>query len=195
MKKIVITFAIILAVIYAKSQETSTFTDPRDGKTYKIVKIGDQWWFAENLNYECENSWQYNDDKAKSDVYGRFYTWESAQTACPEGWHIPTNEEWDAMISAIGGETEAAIKLKSTTGDWQNSDNGGDNSIGFNAIPAGFRDLDGSFTDIGMIAAFWTGTDNGNVAWRRYLIFDRGVISRGNDNKNFGYSIRCVKDK
>lgn len=178
------------------SQETSTFTDPRDGQTYKIVKINGKWWFAQNLNYKTADSWVYGNKEENAKIYGRLYTWESAQKACPAGWHIATNDEWDKMVDAIGGETQAAIKLKSKTSDWDASKEGGTNVEGFNAVPAGYRDLDGKFTDMGMIAAFWTGTDSGpDLAWRRYLVFDRGVISRGNDNKKFGYSVRCVKDE
>lgn len=194
MKRLILLLFLIIAG-RAFSQETSTFTDPRDGHTYKIVKIGNQWWFAENLNYKTDNSWAYNNDESLAKEYGRLYTWESAQTACPDGWHIPSNDEWDAMVDAIGGETEAAIKLKSTGSDWQDSNQAGQNTVGFNAFPAGYRDLDGSFKDMGQIAAFWTATENGDLAWRRYLIYSRGVISRGNDNKGFGYSVRCVKDQ
>lgn len=68
---------------------TGTFTDPRDGQTYATVEIGNQTWFAQNLNYETSNSWTYIDDPANGDIYGRLYTWEAALNACPSGWHLP----------------------------------------------------------------------------------------------------------
>ena len=63
-------------------------TDVRDGKTYQTVTLGDQTWFAQDLNYETGNSWCYKDDAANCEAYGRLYDWETALTACPAGWHI-----------------------------------------------------------------------------------------------------------
>ena len=90
------------------------FTDPRDGQTYKTVKIGDQIWLAENLNYDpaAGNSWCYEDDTANCAVYGRLYDWETAKTACPAGWHLPSEDEWDQLIAFLGGEAAAGGKIR-----------------------------------------------------------------------------------
>ncbi|SOE78327.1 major paralogous domain-containing protein [Fibrobacter sp. UWT3] len=106
-----------------------TLTDTRDGQTYKTVTIGDQVWMAENLNYETENSYCYDDDPSNCAKYGRLYTWAAAMDSvgtwttngkgcgygsecsptgtirgiCPEGWHLPDTTEWNTLITSVGG--------------------------------------------------------------------------------------------
>lgn len=71
------------------------FTDSRDGKKYRTVKIGDQIWMAENLNYSSGTC--YKKEDANCDRYGRLYTWKDALDASPEGWHLPSKEEWQTL--------------------------------------------------------------------------------------------------
>jgi uncharacterized protein (TIGR02145 family) len=120
----------------------STFTDKRDGKVYKIVKIGRQVWFAENLNYAVEGSVCYGEggkvnveyDKifepiptttlsnaevqANCKKYGRLYNWETALKACPAGTHLPSDDEWTRLVDYVGGEEKAGTMLKSSRG-WE----------------------------------------------------------------------------
>jgi len=90
--------------------------DPRDKKTYKTVKIGGLEWMAENLNYEMENSYCYDGKLENCAKYGRRYTWEAALEACPVGWHLPSKEEFETLLKAVGERSTAGLKLKSVTG-------------------------------------------------------------------------------
>ena len=102
-----------------------TFTDTRNNKTYKAVAIGTQTWMAENLNYDTSDSKCYNNDPANCEIYGRLYNWSTASTVCPTGWHIPSDAEWDVLITAVGGSSTAGTKLKVASG-WSNNCNGTD---------------------------------------------------------------------
>ena len=167
-----------------------TLTDPRDGKTYKTVVIGTQTWMAENLNYEISNSWCYENKEENCEKYGRLYTWAAAMSAVPNGWHLPTNEEWGILATNVGGVANAGTKLKSKNG-W-NSGNGTDD-YGFAAFPAGSQ-VSGSFRSLGSYARFWTANEfSSSNAYYRY--FNTGASMYSDyTNKSLGYSVRLVKD-
>lgn len=139
-------------------------TDSRDGRTYKIVKIGSQTWMAENLNFKTDSSFCYNNEETNFTKYGRLYTWAVAvgksenecgygktcslpsgniQGVCPSGWHLSSRAEWETLFNAVGGQSTAGNVFKSTSG-WYDSGNGSD-AFGFSALPAGGRDNDGGF--------------------------------------------------
>jgi len=135
------------------SNETGTFTDSRDSKTYKWVKIGEQVWMSENLNYtgseikhitdndEWENNsdydgWSYfHNSDSLGKIYGALYQWEAAKKACPAGWHLPTDEEWMQLenyliengysYDGVIGNSYIAKSLSSTTGWSMTSGNQG----------------------------------------------------------------------
>lgn len=182
-----------------------TFTDPRDNQTYRILTIGDQTWFAENLNFETEDSWWYENNEAIGDIHGRLYTWHAAQTACPAGWHTSRDSEWKELEMYLGMSQEEADntmwrgtdegkKLKSLTG-WEDGMNGID-VAGFTAIPAGVYDhTAGTFVYLENFASWWTYDEyDENGAWRRYIEDANDQLGRVAYNKGYGYSIRCVKD-
>ncbi|MDR0518114.1 MAG: hypothetical protein LBH25_13835 [Fibromonadaceae bacterium] len=120
--------AIALLCTVAFAQQKGTFTDMRDKKAYKTVKIDEQTWMAENLNYSGEDGFLglcYGDEPKKKikkpencKKYGRLYDREEANKACPEGWNLPSRDEWDILIDFAGGKEIAGKKLKSKTG-WE----------------------------------------------------------------------------
>jgi len=202
-----------------------TFTDPRDDKTYNHIKIGTQTWMAENLAYlpvmitpsggsfylkyyyvyGCYDSISVsvakNTDNYKT--YGVLYNWEAAKSSCPQGWHLPNDDEWKTLEIYLGMSSSEAEKdgyrnsgfigekLKSTSG-WSFNGNGND-SIGFNALPAGYRFDDGEFYRIGHYADFWTSTADGSPkAWVRYLYQADDGIRRSSYYRTYGFSVRCI---
>ena len=168
---------------------TGTFTDSRDGQTYKTVKIGDQVWMTENLNFVTDNSWCYKDESDNCAKYGRLYTWAAAvgrdedecgyehtcglgsgdiRGACPKGWHLPSKAEWEALIVAVDGSiTEytssntAGSKLKSAARCWSSySGITIEDAFGFSALPAGFRNPGiGNYNSKGYGTDFWSSTE------------------------------------
>ena len=184
--------------------EYGTLTDDRDGQTYKTVKIGEQWWMAENLNYRYiqqtynggvkdSSSYCYNCEK-----YGRLYLWSAAMVVCPEGWHLPSGDEWNTLLTAAGGIETAGIMLKSTEG-WNDKYDGtsgnGSDTYSFSALPAGYRSYDGYYYDEGDYAYFWSSTEYySGLAYFMYLYYYGVNAPLGNDNKYSGFSVRCLRD-
>ena len=167
-----------------------SFTDPRDGKTYRTVKIGDQVWMAENLNFETDSSFCYNDSAEYCAKYGRLYVWTAAMDACPSGWHLPDLAEWKTLLAAVGGDSVAGAKLKSTSG-WNSNGNGTDD-FGFTVLPAGGRS---SKDFVGEAAAFWTSEWYGEYDDYAYGIrlYTDTIVRKFNSRKYIGSSVRCVK--
>ena len=98
-------------------QTLSEFTDDRDGQVYKTSKIGDQWWMAENFRYNSEQgSYWYWDDQAEYEEFGKLYTQGAAIKDAPEGWHLPTYEEWEILESYLGSTAVIALKKNGGTG-------------------------------------------------------------------------------
>jgi len=143
--KTTITMLILLCVA-AFAQQKGSFTDTRDKKTYKTVKIGEQTWMAENLNYS-QRSKCYDNKPANCDKYGRLYDWNTATEVCPKGWHLPNDVEWEILTATVGGKETAGKLLKAASG-WDNNDNGSD-SYGFSALSGGYGDAFGRFLEAG----------------------------------------------
>ena len=172
--------------------------DNRDGQTYKTVKIGDQVWMAENLNYEIDSSFCYKDSSEYCEKYGHLYTWDAAKAACPSGSHLPSLAEWKILIEAVGGGPIAVTALQSTSG-WSNGDFGTD-LFGFSVLPAGIRM--GSKRDYsreGSEAFFWSSSENGNEAHYMTLYYypDRDTyhgVYFYCETKKRAHSVRCLLD-
>ena len=173
-------------------------------QVYKYVKIApegtdySETWLAENLKYVTKNSCCYGGLQS-CDSYGRLYTWKDAKDACPVGWHLPTEKEWNMLSDAVKGEFGAGYALKSSTGWSENkglSGNGGD-TYQFTAMPEGV--LTNQYDGFGYTAAFWTASmseENSQKPVYEQLTFDsndlRSVVAESVDSR---FSVRCLKDK
>ena len=199
-----------------------------DGKSYKVVKIGNQWWMAENLAYlpavsppsegSTTSPFYYVYDyegkvvaaakqNANYTSYGVLYNWSAALIACPPGWHLPSDAEWKQLEMALGMTqaeansvytrgTDQGAQMKATSG-WSNDGNG-TNTSGFSGLPGGWRLYDGNFKNIGY-AGFWRSSSMDSefltdTYMNRSLSYITSKVNRGNNPKDMGLSVRCVKD-
>ena len=193
---------------------TSTFTDHRNGQSYKMIRIGSQVWMAENLNWVPANEyggWSgfYDDNADNCTIYGRLYTWHSAmqgassssanpsnvQGVCPPGWHLPSDAEWTQLTNWLGtnghsGSVGTALKATSANSTpWDGTDN-----YGFSALPAGWG-YGGSFSDLGSSGGWWTATEYISTGARvRGLASGTHRFSHGSNSKALYLSVRCVRD-
>ncbi len=180
------------------AQESQTYTDSRDGKIYKTIKIANQIWFAENVNIQTDTgSWCYNNNLDNSNIYGRLYNWEIANNICPVGWHLPSNDEFQILVDYLGGYFFAGGKLKEKgNSHWSSSNDKITNESGFSAFPAGYRNFNGDFFNQGSISCFWTSTMmNGSYASYYFFVADDTKAYQQIYIKTNALSVRCIKDK
>ncbi len=179
-----------------------SFIDPRDGKAYQTVIIGNQEWMAENLVYapSSGNFWAYANNNSNIETYGYLYDWETAMDACPAGWHLPGDDEWTELIDYLGCEKNAGGKLKATgtiedgTGLWHAPNGGATNVTGFTAFPGGTRGS-GTFYTMGLDGFWWSATEYGDYnAWYRRMSYYPSDVYRLLGFKNEGLSVRCLRD-
>ena len=200
---------------------------------YESVKIGNQEWMTRNLDVdrfrngdlipyiESNEEWKkagengqpawcyYGNDPENGKKYGKLYNWYAVNDSrglVPEGYHVPTGEEWSILEEFLGGKDIAGHKMKSVKGweVWEDEDgelqNGnGDNSSGLNGLPGGYRISVGSFSSIRGNAFFWSATEtDNNFAWLRYLGYYFGNVYRSSlidyNFKSVGASVRCLRD-
>ena len=207
MKQHIFTLLSILLFTHAGiAQSTGTFTDSRDGQTYKTISIENTMtgntaiWMAQNLNYKVQDSYAYDDNESNRKEFGLLYTWEAATKACADKWHLATDSEWSMLVSQFGGVDKAGEALKSIIG-W-NEDGNGTNSSGFNALPAGIRKDDYYYNLLGYFGFWWSSTPTGEEgkAWFRDITYGgptmgiKTKIFRFEGNGISGMSVRCVQD-
>ena len=199
--------------------EYGTLLDERDGQEYKTVKIGDQWWMAENLNYNNGDSYCYADSAEYCEKYGRLYYYASVRgnKLCPSGWRSPDTSDFQILVSAVGGVKVAGQMLKSTTG-WvkRGEDVNGVDAFGFSALPAGKMWLEGtergwtnwterSFLYLNEETIFWmNGMSSSKQPIEYYLrtkfyypslrlyFSDAAELFRTDDY--YAVSVRCIKE-
>ena len=206
------------------------FIDPRDEQIYKTVQIGDQCWMAENLNIGqmingsedmtddgVIEKYCYDNDPYYCEVYGGLYQWNEmmeytitpgVQGICPEGWYIPTDDEWSILEGMVDSQYpigdpiwttsgyrgfDAGLNLKSTN-TWFNNGNGTD-LYGFMALPGGHRNTIGNFYTMDSYGNFWSSSSNSTISsWYRFLCYSRNDIGRSNGSIDAGLSVRCLKN-
>ncbi|MEO9967215.1 MAG: FISUMP domain-containing protein [Reichenbachiella sp.] len=192
MKSSIILFLYIVTTVHSVAQDlTGVFYDPRDGQEYETVILEyeidgvvlEREWFTSNLNFEKEESYCYKNYQEYCNTYGRLYAWSAAMDACPQGWHLSTQGEWDMLTSTYGGVKTAAAEIKE----------GGDS--GLNILMAGFSESDGSFIDIGVNGYYWNTPDIKSKI-PGLITFHTGeeYLSSDQINETHRNSIRCVKD-
>jgi uncharacterized protein (TIGR02145 family) len=205
--------------IFNPDKTYGTLTD-QDGNIYKTITIGTQTWMAENLrtttyrNGEAipringNSEWaglstgafcNFNNTENIDTIatFGRLYNWyiiADVRQLAPNGWHIPTDEEWTTLITFLGGEFVAGGKMKEKEAPhWSEPDPNATNESGFTALPAGMREVSTSLYSYN--CNFWSSTQADNASsWDRYLNVGEDGCLRYNPNKSYGFSIRCLKD-
>ncbi len=206
-----------------KKADKTTVTDI-EGNSYKVVKIGNQVWMAENLktakyndgttipcitdDYQWSNlttgAWCYCDNNAANNTkYGKLYNWYAVskttngnKNICPTGWHEPTDAEWTVLTDYLGGESVAGGKLKELgTRSWKSPNIEATNTSLFIGLPGGYRHFNGYYGTIGYYGYWWSSTEYiTGNAWNRYLSNTNGNAYRYDDSKKVGFSVRCIKD-
>ena len=197
--------------------DSTAIFDKRDENRYRTVTIGDNVWMAENLRFAAKGSFCYEDKDNRCKNYGRLYPWHVAmglpanyveesmsgqvkdvhQGVCPDGWHIPKNEEWQALEKKVAelykGQIGSVLKNKE---GWNNGGAPITAESGFNILPAGNRFAEGEYTELGSSAYFWVaqgGDGMGAVYWN--IINAKNSFSQAEDFDGMSFSVRCVKNK
>jgi uncharacterized protein (TIGR02145 family) len=165
---------------------SKVFTDSRDNKQYGVIIAGNIIWMKDNLNYNAKGSFCYENKPENCAKYGRLYSWDLAQTACPPSWRLSSNEDWMTLTEILGSKA-AGKKLKSKQ-KWDGTDD-----YGFSALPSGFTKSQG-FAEIGERGYWWTSDSYGPYGNYNYMSSSKDEVSHSGTSKSTGYSVRCVMD-
>lgn len=188
------------------------YTDKRNNRDYPVIGIassyrGTKYWFAKNLDYVdssdgallIKESWCYDDDETNCLKYGRLYSWEAANKACPDGWHLPTKNEWVSLRDSVDKKNffeNPGTSLKSIDG-WvpAESISGGKNRFGFNGLPGGRKSKEGGFLPAGKFGYFWSSAVNSDTTASGWVLsYESEHLLEGDYYKMHGMSVRCVTD-
>jgi uncharacterized protein (TIGR02145 family) len=146
---------------------------------------------AENLNFNANSSVCYDNEESNCEIYGRLYNWETATSACPDGWHLSTKDEWDILSDSMGGNDTLGKHLKAVSG-WNNGN--GQDTYGFTALPGGYLHSYGNFIYIGSQSWWWTSTNiDIYSAYSSYAGSEQFAYRPSNDKRNM-LSVRCIQD-
>ncbi len=188
----------------------------QEGNKYRTIAIGTQIWTAENLKSTKLNDgteipfvpdvtkWAdltspgycwYNNDSVG---YGAIYNWYTVNTGklCPEGWHVPGDDEWTVLTDFLGGKNVAGGSMKETgNSHWLTPNTGATNASGFTGLPSGYRNYAGGFNNIGKYAFWWSSTEWSSAgSWYRDVYYGYESVDRSNSSMNSGATVRCIKD-
>jgi uncharacterized protein (TIGR02145 family) len=219
-----ILMVLVLMLTYSckKDEDANNKITDADGNVYNSVTIGTQVWMVENLkttryrngdligtttpatlDISAEATpkyqWAYDGNESNVATYGRLYTWYAVtdiRGVCPTGWHLPIDAEWNTLTTSQGGESVAGGKLKETgTTHWSAPNTLATNEAGFSALPGGHRLFDGSFYLVGYSGYWWNSTEySTSSALYRYMYYSVSNVYSENTYKNYGLSVRCLKD-
>lgn len=191
--------------------------------TYETVKIGNKEWMIKNLNVnhfrngdqipeaKSNKEWikagenqrpawcYYGNNPANSKKYGKLYNWYAVSDLrglAPEGWHIPSDQDWEKFIKLLGGKDVAGSKLKASgTTNWKSPNNPATNEADFTALPGGNRVYNGIFNYLGGNGYWWSCTaSSSTLAWNRRMNYNSGYVYRNHYDKGNGFSVRCIRD-
>ncbi len=177
----------------------ASYIDIRNNERYNLVEVGGLCWMGENMNYTMAGSWCYDNSSDMCSTYGRLYTFEAAQSVCPSGWRLPSDNDFKALEKGL----EMAEGDLNKTG-WRGSTQGtalksranwdGNNESSFAALPAGGREQTGSYVGVKNGGSFWTSTSSGASAWVRSLYTGHSGVNRTILPKTSGISVRCIRN-
>ena len=181
-------------------------THYRNGDAIPYLTSNNDW-----INTSSGAYCVYDNNEANVSIYGRLYNWyavDDSRNIPPEGWHVPTDYEWKVLETYLGMNqsiadstgfrgTDEGGKLKETgTEHWNSPNTGATNSSSFTALPGGYRNYNGNYSNMYYYDSFWSSTEyNNNYAWGRTLGYGESNVSRFRTIKRDGYSIRCVRDQ
>jgi len=211
--------------------ETGSFLDPIQGRSLKTVRIGDQIWMVENLNVSTYSNgdpipnitnvkqwgrltsggWcYYENDPKYAEIYGKLYNWHAVNDPrglAPEGWHIPSDEEWRELEMLLGmsdveatdtgwrGEGIGSMLKEHGPSHWKAPNDKATNESGFTALPGGYRDVNGLFYVGGYSSYWWSSAEkDAYFSWYRSLYHSSTKVHRTTGYEGDGFSVRCLKD-
>ena len=219
-------FLVFLFLISFCCEKSDNIKEPTitdiEGNVYNTVAIGNQIWMKENLKVTkyrngdpipnvIDEHWNapnigaycnYGNNLSDSEIYGKLYNWSAvvdSRYLAPEGWHIPTKDDWQELIEYLGGESTAGGKLKETgTIYWNEPNHAATNEYNFSGLPGGYRSFSGTFFGESEIGGFWSSTKSNNPnreeAWMLKIYYNKSSADFLEYPLNEGFSVRCIKD-